>query len=83
MEAEPTPEKARSPLDLPPPEQLREIERKQNERAAEIRARRRRESVVDERTNAAEIIQRNYRGHRDRRALKGYGLDPSTRWLEV
>ncbi|KXT15666.1 hypothetical protein AC579_6137 [Pseudocercospora musae] len=85
MEAESSSTKARRPLDLPPPEQLREIERKQNERAAEIRARRRRESAGGggERTNAAEIIQRNYRGHRDRRALKGHGLDPSTRWLEA
>jgi hypothetical protein len=39
--------------------------------------------LLDERTHAATIIQRNYRGHRDRRALKGHGLDPSTRWLEV
>ncbi|EME79650.1 uncharacterized protein MYCFIDRAFT_156905 [Pseudocercospora fijiensis CIRAD86] len=82
MEAESKATEARHPLDLPPPEQLREIERKQNERAAEIRARRRRESVVDERTKAAEVIQRTYKGHRDRRALKGYGLDSSTRWLE-
>lgn len=32
---------------------------------------------------AAEPIQRNYRGYRERRQLQGLGLDPSTRWLEV
>ena len=37
----------------------------------------------DERTRAAELIQRNYRGHRERRALDGKGLDASTRWVEA
>jgi hypothetical protein len=32
---------------------------------------------------AAAIIQRNYRGHRDRRMLQGMSLDPSTRWVEA
>jgi hypothetical protein len=36
-----------------------------------------------ERRAAAGIIQRNYRGHRTRRQMKGLGLDPSTRWMEV
>lgn len=27
--------------------------------------------------------QRNYRGYKTRRELKGFGLDASTRWLEV
>lgn len=78
-------------FELPDAETLREIERRQNEKAEEIQERRRREIEGDKdggedaeaRGNAATIIQRNYRGHRARRALKGYGLDPSTRWLEV
>lgn len=32
---------------------------------------------------AAQLIQRNYRGYRERRQLKGMGLDPSTRWVEA
>ena len=32
---------------------------------------------------AARVLQRTYRGHRERRQLKGLGLDPSTRWTEV
>lgn len=77
-----TPSTKYDPLALPSPEKLREIEQRQNERAKETRAKRQRASV-DERTHAAEIIQRNYRGHQTRRELKGYALDPSTRWLEV
>lgn len=33
--------------------------------------------------DAARKIQRNYRGYRERRQLKGYGLDASARWAEV
>jgi hypothetical protein len=29
------------------------------------------------------MIQRNYRGHRTRRAMQGRGLDPSVRWIEA
>jgi hypothetical protein len=36
-----------------------------------------------EQKQAAELIQRNYRGYRSRRQLAGMGLDPSTRWAEV
>ncbi|KAJ9193603.1 hypothetical protein DTO021D3_6860 [Paecilomyces variotii] len=36
-----------------------------------------------EREEAAIIIQRNYRGYKTRRELKGLGLDASTRWLEA
>lgn len=77
-------------LALPPPEKLREIAAKQDERAKEIRARRaqqlqqqKQSADPNEQARAAEVIQRNFRGYRDRRALQGYGLDPSTRWLEV
>ncbi|KAI5366593.1 Putative IQ domain-containing protein IQM [Septoria linicola] len=73
------------PLALPSPEKLRQIEQRQNEKAQEIRARRMQKAAVgdDERTSAAELIQRNFRGHQARRAMKGYALDPSTRWLEA
>jgi hypothetical protein len=33
--------------------------------------------------DAAQMIQRNYRGYRERRQLKGIGLDASARWHEV
>jgi hypothetical protein len=37
----------------------------------------------EERFKAAALIQRNYRGHRERRMLAGMSLDPSTRWIEA
>ena len=37
----------------------------------------------EERAKAAALIQRNYRGHRERRILAGMSLDPSTRWIEA
>ncbi|KAL9113343.1 MAG: hypothetical protein Q9227_002384 [Pyrenula ochraceoflavens] len=37
----------------------------------------------EERLKAARSIQRTYRGHRTRRELKGFHLDPNTRWLEA
>lgn len=38
---------------------------------------------ASEQRQAAEMIQRNYRGYRERRQLQGMGLDASTRWAEV
>jgi hypothetical protein len=37
----------------------------------------------EERERAAELIQRNYRGHRERRMMAGLSLDPGTRWKEA
>lgn len=37
----------------------------------------------EEREKAAGTIQRTYRGYRTRRQLDGFGLDASTRWVEV
>jgi hypothetical protein len=37
----------------------------------------------EERERAAEMIQRNYRGHRERRMMAGLSLDPGTRWKEA
>jgi hypothetical protein len=84
--------KSSDPLVLPGPDVLAEIARKQDARAAEIRAARaaRRHSKdggsaseEQSRKNAAMLIQRNYRGHRTRRAMEGRGLDPSVRWIEA
>jgi hypothetical protein len=36
-----------------------------------------------EQKQAAQMIQRNYRGYRERRQLRGMGLDASARWAEV
>lgn len=36
-----------------------------------------------EQQEAAQMIQRNYRGYRERRQLQGFGLDASARWAEV
>lgn len=33
--------------------------------------------------HAAQMIQRNYRGYRERRQLQGIGLDANARWAEV
>ena len=84
----------KNPLALPSPEILAEIARRQDARAAEIQAARlaRRQSKKGEsasvtedqsRSDAAVIIQRNYRGHRTRRAMEGRSLDPSVRWIEA
>jgi hypothetical protein len=37
----------------------------------------------EEQEQAAQMIQRNYRGYRERRQLQGMGLDASARWAEV
>jgi hypothetical protein len=37
----------------------------------------------EERTKAAALIQRNYRGYRERRQMWGMGVDPSSRWIEA
>jgi hypothetical protein len=38
-----------------------------------------------DRHKAAELIQRNYRGYRERRQIQGMalGMDPTTRWVEA
>lgn len=35
----------------------------------------------DERSDAARVIQKTFRGYRARRELSGFTLDPSTRWI--
>jgi hypothetical protein len=80
--------KSRDPLALPAPDVLAEIARKQDARAAQIRAARTarwdsKDGEEQSRRNAATLIQKNYRGHRTRRAMQGRGLDPSVRWIEA
>ena len=41
------------------------------------------EASQERRDSAARVIQKTYRGHRERRHLKGLSLDPTTRWTEV
>jgi hypothetical protein len=36
-----------------------------------------------EQEQAAQLIQKNYRGYRERRQLEGMGLDANSRWSEV
>ena len=38
---------------------------------------------VEQRESAARAIQRTFRGHRERRHLRGLSLDPTSRWTEV
>lgn len=41
------------------------------------------ELTDEERLKAAELIQRNYRGYRERRQMRGMGMDAGTRWIEA
>jgi hypothetical protein len=83
-----TSDDARDPLAVPSAEVLRDIASRQDARAArarEIAEKRKQErhTEEDERQKQAIIIQSNWRGYRARRALRGYGLDSSTRWIQV
>ncbi|KAI6791005.1 hypothetical protein KC361_g7563 [Hortaea werneckii] len=88
-EPHPEADKQSDPLALPSPEKLKEIAAKQDAQAQKIRERRaaqahaRASLATERRTNAAELIQRNYRGYRQRRQMQGYAIDPGTRWLEA
>ena len=66
----------------PSRERIAEIAAKQDAKAAARKAAQpKRKSHEEE--QAAQMIQRNYRGYRERRQLAGMGLDPSARWVEV
>merc|ERR1712000_249643 len=76
----------------PSPEEFERIKRAQETKEEEIRQRDRQqhrqhrlESQSDhhERTEAARLIQKTFRGHRARRELDGFGLDASTRWISA
>jgi len=68
--------------DLPSPERLQEIKAIQERKESEGLAAKEQHTTA-ERQAAAELIQRNYRGYRARRELKGYALSSSERWSEV
>ena len=76
-------EQSNDSIALPSPEVLQRIRSKQDEKAFEIKEKRKQQKATDERDDAAKVIQKNYRGYKVRRELEGYGLDPSTRWTEV
>jgi hypothetical protein len=63
--------------ETPNGDQIADIAAKQDEKRRSLQA------SPTELSDAAETIQRNYRGYRERRQLKGIGLDPSKRWSEV
>lgn len=66
--------------ELPSPERLRDIAAKQDEKEqSTIIAQE--QATSNERRDAAEKIQRNYRGYRARRVLRGCELTPSQRWV--
>ena len=66
----------------PSRERIAEIAAKQDAKAAARKAAQpKRKSHEEE--QAAQMIQRNYRGYRERRQLAGMSLDPSARWVEV
>ncbi|QDS67923.1 hypothetical protein FKW77_008614 [Venturia effusa] len=66
-------------------EKAREIAARQDEteRATERQTADGQRDGRTEESAAAAMIQRNYRGYRERRQLRGIGLSPSTRWQEA
>lgn len=68
--------------ELPPAEQLRELAIRQDAKEKEVREARIKRTTSEHQA-AAELIQRNYRGYRARREIKGYSLSPSQRWAQV
>lgn len=75
----------KDPLGLPSPEVLQQIAEKQDARAKERKQRLQKLQIPqgDDRSAAAKLIQKNYRGYRTRRALQGHALDANARWIEV
>ncbi|KAF2498245.1 hypothetical protein BU16DRAFT_287942 [Lophium mytilinum] len=65
----------------PSPERISQIAALQDAKAAARKAAQP-DSQNEEEAAAAQLIQKNYRGYRERRQLAGMGLDPSTRWVE-
>ena len=74
-----THEKYFAMLEVPSQEKMNEIAQVQQQKEGEWESKRRK-SDATERDKAAELIQRNYRGYRERRIMKGMSLSPSTRW---
>ncbi|KAB8304178.1 hypothetical protein EYC80_003597 [Monilinia laxa] len=73
-------------LTMPPLEVLQKINHVQEQKEVDAIAKRLGDDPnlsEDERRKAAVLIQRNYRGHRERRILEGKRLDAGTRWVEA
>lgn len=74
-------------LEVPTREMVERINDVQEQKEEESMRRRMAVDDVDlndpEKVRAAGLIQRNYRGHRERRMLNGMSLDPSSRWVEA
>jgi len=70
-------------LEVPSPNTVQRIGEIQEKKEEEIMQRLSGDLDHEEREKAANMIQRNYRGHRERRMLNGLSLDPSTRWVEA
>lgn len=66
-------------LQRPSAAEARRISEIQTQKEQEIAAK---YHTAEER-DAASLIQRAYRGHRERRQLEGLNLDPSSRWAEI
>jgi len=64
-------------------EKISEVQERKEEEVMTKNLKQNPELNDEEREKAAGLIQRNYRGHRERRMLAGFSLDPSTRWVEA
>jgi hypothetical protein len=64
-------------------EKISEVQERKEEEVMQKNLRQNPDLNDEEREKAAGLIQRNYRGHRERRMLAGFSLDPSTRWVEA
>lgn len=68
-------------LVLPSAAELARISEIQIQKEEEISRKYLQHSIEEQ--DAARLIQRAYRGHRERRQLNGLTLDPSSRWVEL
>ncbi|KAL1651264.1 hypothetical protein SLS58_000603 [Diplodia intermedia] len=70
-------------LQVPSQDEIQAIARRQDAKRAAMQATKSQDQRDEEEAVAAALIQRNYRGYKQRRELAGMGLDPSTRWVEA
>lgn len=70
-------------LQVPSKDELEAIARRQDAKREAMQAAKSQGQRDEEEAAAAALIQRNYRGYKQRRELAGMGLDASTRWVEV
>ncbi|OJD32906.1 iq calmodulin-binding motif protein [Diplodia corticola] len=70
-------------LHIPSKDELEAIAGRQDAKRKAMQAAKLHTQRHEEEAAAAALIQRNYRGYKQRRELAGMGLDASTRWVEV